>query len=300
MEWYEELFDFETSLASYSKRLTSSPGMPSGPWEHSKHFLPHSLHFHQFQRHETTRAASMFDERTLSGSSVHLKGLPKRVFGATINPWSYSTTNMRHFPGNLSLFTDRRRTWLSGSHIARLGRTGNELPTQSRSQSLGCLTRHKALGTRLEPTVRKQRCGLVRTTLLRKWPICWSSLTLNANILTDKGLHKESQLKNVTATYFSGRASFWRDVDEKFANKNSEMRTNEIKKRKAHFKSTLTSIKRFSEILKCCFASDERFPFTILACLPWSFASCVVWDVLRPNPAFSVQCTHHLHDFANS
>ena len=47
----------------------------------------------------------VFDEHTLSGSSdqqrcaVRLKGLPKRVFGATINPWSYSTTNMRHFPG---------------------------------------------------------------------------------------------------------------------------------------------------------------------------------------------------------
>ena len=41
-------------------------------------------------------------------------------------------------------------------------------------------------------------------------------------------------------------------VDEtEFAYKNSEMRTDKIKKRMARFKSTFTAIKRFSEILKC-------------------------------------------------
>ena len=48
------------------------------------------------------------------------------------------------------------------------------------------------------------------------------------------------------------------------------------------------------------FANDARFPFTILVCLPWSSASCVVWDVLRLNPAFCVRCTHRFHDFAYS
>ena len=46
------------------------------------------------------------------------------------------------------------------------------------------------------------------------------------------------------------------------------------------------------------FTNDARFPFTILACLPWSFASCIVWDVLRLNPAFCVRRTHGFHDFA--
>ena len=32
------------------------------------------------------------------------------------------------------------------------------------------------------------------------------------------------------------------------------------------------------------FANDTRFPFTILACLPWSFAWCEDWDVLTLNP----------------
>ena len=52
--------------------------------------------------------------------------------------------------------------------------------------------------------------------------------------------------------------------------------TNKIEKRMAHFKSTFTTIKRFSKIL---FANDACFHFTILGCLPWSFASCVIWDV---------------------
>ena len=44
------------------------------------------------------------------------------------------------------------------------------------------------------------------------------------------------------------------------------------------------TIQRNIEML---FANDARFPFTILACLPWSFVSCVVWNVLRLNPAFA-------------
>ena len=47
------------------------------------------------------------------------------------------------------------------------------------------------------------------------------------------------------------------------------------------------------------FANDARFPFTImLAYLPWSFASRVLWDVLRPSPAFCVRCTYCVHDVA--
>ena len=34
------------------------------------------------------------------------------------------------------------------------------------------------------------------------------------------------------------------------------------------------------------------------ACLPWSFASCVVWDVLRPSTVCCVHCTHRFHEFA--
>ena len=40
----------------------------------------------------------------------------------------------------------------------------------------------------------------------------------------------------------------------------------------ARFKSTFATITQVSDILECC--SQTRFPFTILACLPWSFASC--------------------------
>ena len=43
------------------------------------------------------------------------------------------------------------------------------------------------------------------------------------------------------------------------------------------------TIQRNTEML---FSNDARFPFTILV---WSFASCIVWDVLRPNPAFCVR-----------
>ena len=69
------------------------------------------------------------------------------------------------------------------------------------------------------------------------------------------------------------------------------MRTNEIEKRMAHFKSTFTTDQTIQRNTEMLFANDARFPFTILACLPWSFASCVVWDMLRPNTAFCVRCT---------
>ena len=48
------------------------------------------------------------------------------------------------------------------------------------------------------------------------------------------------------------------------------------------------------------FANDACIPFTIPASFPWSFVSCVVWDVLRLNPAFCVRCTCHFHDLAYS
>ena len=38
---------------------------------------------------------------------------------------------------------------------------------------------------------------------------------------------------------------------------------------------------------KMFFAKDARVLSTILAHLPWSLASSVVWDVLRPSPAFA-------------
>ena len=43
------------------------------------------------------------------------------------------------------------------------------------------------------------------------------------------------------------------------------------------------TIQQSTEIL---FTNYARFPSTILACLPWSCGSCVVWDVLRPSRCF--------------
>ena len=62
-----------------------------------------------------------------------------------------------------------------------------------------------------------------------------------------------------------------------------------------HFKSTF--IKRFSKIRKSM--NEVHFPFTVLACLQWSFASCVVgyvssmvgWLVAFPGH----RSTHNLH-----
>ena len=88
-------------------------------------------------------------------------------------------------------------------------------------------------------------------------------------------------------------------VDDKFAYENSEMRTNEIEKWMAHFKSTFTTITQCTEILKR--SQTMRALLSQYSCgLPWSFASCVVCHVLKPIPAFWVRCTHHFHDYACS
>ena len=64
----------------------------------------------------------------------------------------------------------------------------------------------------------------------------------------------------------------------------------EIEKWMPHFQSTFTTkfIKWFSKLgvlLKWC-----RLSFHILAYVPWSFASCFVWDLLRPSPDFCIRC----------
>ena len=48
-------------------------------------------------------------------------------------------------------------------------------------------------------------------------------------------------------------------MDEKFAYTNSEMRTDQIEKRMAHFGSTFITIKRFNEIRKCCSQTMRAF-----------------------------------------
>ena len=70
--------------------------------------------------------------------------------------------------------------------------------------------------------------------------------------------------------------------DNKFGYKNSKM----CKTRLYHHQMIQST-----EML---FANDVRFPSTILACVPWLFASCAVWDVLRLDPAFCVRCTYHV------
>ena len=66
-----------------------------------------------------------------------------------------------------------------------------------------------------------------------------------------QGTAQGISIENVTATYFSGRASFRRDVDEEFANKNSEMRTNEEETKGALQKHTYLNqtIQRNTEML---------------------------------------------------
>ena len=54
-------------------------------------------------------------------------------------------------------------------------------------------------------------------------------------------------------------------------------------------------IQRNTEML---FANHARFPFTILVCRPWSFASCSLRR-FRLNTALQ-RCTHHFHDFATA
>ena len=60
------------------------------------------------------------------------------------------------------------------------------------------------------------------------------------------------------------------------------MRTNEkkVEKRTTHFKSTFSNrVRKTTERNQLLFTNDARFPLTMLAYNPWSFASCVVWDV---------------------
>ena len=56
--------------------------------------------------------------------------------------------------------------------------------------------------------------------------------------------------RNQGPRYLLRRCVHRSQVEEKFANKNSEMRTNKIEKRIVHFKCTFTTIPRFSDILK--------------------------------------------------
>ena len=80
--------------------------------------------------------------------------------------------------------------------------------------------------------------------------------------------------RNARLRLGSSRAGFWGDVytvrewTSNLRKKNSEMRTNEIEKQIAHFKSTFTTIKRFNQRnTEILFANDARFPLTRLACL---------------------------------
>ena len=81
------------------------------------------------------------------------------------------------------------------------------------------------------------------------------------------------------SVWYSGRASFWGDAYtvrkwtrnlrtniRKCVQRNSE--TNDAFQKHLYYHQT---IQRNTEML---FANDARFPFTILVCLPWSFASC--------------------------
>ena len=64
------------------------------------------------------------------------------------------------------------------------------------------------------------------------------------------------------------------------------MRTNEKRKEWRISKAFYHRVHKTIQRNKMLFANNAPFPFTISACLPWSFASCVVWDVLRPSPTF--------------
>ena len=131
VQWSRRRNFSNLKYTSYSKRLTSSPGIPCGPWEHSPHFIAHSFHFDPVQEHETATAALMSSTSTCYGSgfsigtispggALCLKRFLKRIFGANLNPRSYSALNMR----DLSSFTDRRHFGLCG-HIVRLRGPGN-------------------------------------------------------------------------------------------------------------------------------------------------------------------------------
>ena len=83
--------------------------------------------------------------------------------------------------------------------------------------------------------------------------------------------------------YASGREICVRKWTRNLRSKNRKCVPTKRNEQMTHFKSTFTTgfIRRFSE--KTFFANDARFPVTILACLPWSFSLCVVWDRV-PSP----------------
>ena len=60
------------------------------------------------------------------------------------------------------------------------------------------------------------------------------------------------------------------------------MRTNERNRETNDAFLTTGFIKRLNEIKSC---SQTIAVSAIFACVPWSFASCLVWDVMRPSPA---------------
>ena len=91
--------------------------------------------------------------------------------------------------------------------------------------------------------------------------------------------------------HMNGRASFWGDVYT-VRRWTRNLRTQILKcvptkwRKNGAFQKHLyhhQTIQRNTEML---FANDAHFLFTIIVSLPWSFASCEGWDVLRLNPAF--------------
>ena len=73
-------------------------------------------------------------------------------------------------------------------------------------------------------------------------------------------------------------------VDEKFSYTNSEMRTKDNRETNGAFQKHFYHHQTIQRNIEMLFANNTRFPFTILTCLPWSFA-CVqfetCWDWIR-------------------
>ena len=96
-----------------------------------------------------------------------------------------------------------------------------------------------------------------------------------------------------------------------------EMRTPYASGREIFVQKFGNAYRRNSETIKWCFSKAPLSPSNdssqrnigtmpaflsqyLIACLPWSSVSCVVWEVSRLNPGFCVRCTHLFHDFAYS